>query len=205
MMEHLYKDLLTITEESSFIVDSIGSTPTINPTRQPSQADVYLAPVVTGNTSAGSIKIIGSQDGTPINEILAVAEGGYCPQSALTYDTVDHLELAGLIDGSVALKQVRGQGEPILQELVIKTTWGTVVAKSGDLRALEAGEIEAAKFILATMDDEALKVLPNRFIYVQQGEQSIKKFKLTFLSPPGRMGNINGDLFLLDADTETPT
>jgi len=205
MIENLYNDLITVTKESSAILDPVGITPSLIPDRQPSQDAVYLDPIITGNSTAGVIKIIGSVDSGDIEESLIIDSGGYCPVSSLKYDEVTSLEITGISDGRIWINQVRAQGEPILQEIFVKTIWGSVAAKSGYLRAIETGQVEQAKYILATMDDEALKVLPNRFIYVTQGTQDTKKFRLNFLTAPGRLGNILGDLFLIDDNAVTPT
>lgn len=205
MITGLHNSLITVTKESSAILDPVGITPALIPDRQPSQDAVYLEPIISGNSTAGIIKIIGNIGGGDINESIDIDTGGYCPVSTLKYDEIDSLEITGISDGSIWINQVRAQGEPILQEIIIKTLWGSIAAKSGYLRAIETGQTEQSKYIMATMDDEALRVLPNRYIYVKQGTQNAKKFRLNFLTSPGRLGNVLGDLFLIESNVTIPT
>lgn len=196
MMDRFYRDEVRLVEVSDSILSPVGITPTIYPDRQPSVSGVHIDCRVVDHSAVGTIRVIGERESAAVEEVLTVAEDGFSPVTVKKFDTIDRFEITGLTGGIMSAHQVRGQGEPILAEVFLGTIWGNVVAKSGQLRAMEAGQAEQSKYQIATDDNADLKVFPNRYLYVTQGQQAGRKFRLTFITPPGRIGNVLGDLQL---------
>lgn len=205
MIRGIYNRNVVVTRITASLLDPAGVTPSLVPDYQPSEEGVYVDVAVAGAGSPGVIRLVGAGPGGSITEEIEVAGDGYSPLSRERYNSLSLIEVvSGITVGTISAVQSRAQGERIGREVVVARIKASVRAKSGYIRALYAGFTESAEYVLAAKDNEKLHNPIPSFIYVDF-ENRVLKFRPTFVTPPGRRGNVNVDLKLVGTETAMPS
>ena len=194
MIEDFLITTICITKPDSSVLDPVPIVSVLSPSRQPKTEGVMRV-VIADAPSGGNIKIVGSYDGSPVEEDLVFPDGDHVKVGIELFDAVTEFQVTSISSGTISSNAYRQSGEPIFQEVLGMTIMGRIQRKpehraGGQLSAYQ-GEQQIGAYDLMCMYRN--DIIPKYYCYDGQ-----KKYRIDFVPNESRLHNLVCDLVFVE-------